>query len=230
MRRSSAFFLQFIENRSLRLYTSLGIACLLFFLTRNKVSGFICLIITWVGFATSLLILAWITMATLHPRKVKRIAEQEDLSSTLIFLFVVLAATISLFAIVYLLQTIPNESKRGLSLHVILAIASIACSWTLIHTIFTLRYAHFYYIQEDQNLLQVKQKLPGLTFPDEDEPDYFDFAYFSFVLGMTFQVSDVVINSKKIRRLALIHGMLSFVYNTVIVALSINIISGIVAK
>jgi uncharacterized membrane protein len=69
-----------------------------------------------------------------------------------------------------------------------------------------------------------------LEFPGNEQPDYTDFVYFSFVLGMTFQVSDVVITSKHIRRLATMHGLLSFGYNTAILALSINVISGMVAQ
>jgi uncharacterized membrane protein len=70
----------------------------------------------------------------------------------------------------------------------------------------------------------------GLEFPGNEDPDYLDFVYFSFVLGMTFQVSDVVITSKRIRQLATMHGLLSFAFNTAIVALSINVISGLVAQ
>lgn len=75
-----------------------------------------------------------------------------------------------------------------------------------------------------------KQKPGGLEFPNEKKPDYLDFTYFAFVIGMTFQVSDVDITSKRIRRLAWMHGVLSFAFNTIIVALTINIISGLVQK
>jgi uncharacterized membrane protein len=68
----------------------------------------------------------------------------------------------------------------------------------------------------------------GLEFPDEKNPDYLDFVYFSFVVGMTFQVSDVEISSRPIRRLVLLHGLISFAFNTAIVALSINVISSLV--
>ena len=85
------------------------------------------------------------------------------------------------------------------------------------------------YYRNDRNKA-ASPTTPALQFPDEHEPDYLDFAYFSFVLGMTFQVSDVEISSKEIRRMALLHGFLSFIYNTVIVAFSINIISGLIAK
>ena len=70
----------------------------------------------------------------------------------------------------------------------------------------------------------------GLIFPNDEPPDYFDFAYFSFVIGMTWQVSDVQITSRRIRRIVLMHALLSFVYNTVILALSINIISGLIQR
>jgi len=68
----------------------------------------------------------------------------------------------------------------------------------------------------------------GLKFPDDDEPDYLDFAYYSFVVGMTSQVSDVAVLSRKMRRLTMIHGVLSFIYNIAILAMSINIIGGVI--
>jgi uncharacterized membrane protein len=99
----------------------------------------------------------------------------------------------------------------------------------LVHTLFVFRYAHLYYQSRPKGKAQDKY-LEGLEFPEEDEPDYLDFSYFSFVIGMTFQVSDVTISSKQIRRLALLHGLISFAFNTVIVALSINVISGMMTR
>jgi uncharacterized membrane protein len=75
-----------------------------------------------------------------------------------------------------------------------------------------------------------KEHRGGLDFLNEKRPDYLDFAYFSFVIGMTFQVSDVTVSSSRIRRLVLLHGLISFLFNTIIVALSINIIAGMVQK
>jgi len=99
-----------------------------------------------------------------------------------------------------------------------LAIGAIASSWILVHTVFTLRYAHLYYGND------IKQKKPpgGLDFPNEPEPDYLDFAYFSFVIGMTSQVSDVAIGAKTMRRTALAHGVLSFGFNAIIIALTVG--------
>lgn len=103
-------------------------------------------------------------------------------------------------------------------LHVTLAAITVASSWLLVHSVFTLRYAHLYYGDDRK-----QTKHPGgLDFPHEPEPDYLDFAYFSFVIGMTSQVSDVAIGSKQMRRAALAHGVLSFLFNTIIIALTVS--------
>ena len=93
----------------------------------------------------------------------------------------------------------------------------------MLHTIFTLHYAHLYYSKTTNE----DAATAGLDFPKEKKPDYIDFAYFSFVIGMTFQVSDVQINSRIIRRTALAHGLLAFALNTFVVALTINLIAGL---
>jgi uncharacterized membrane protein len=87
-----------------------------------------------------------------------------------------------------------------------------------------MHYAHAYYRRVDEG----GDRGDGLNFPDGDEPDFLDFAYFSFVIGMTFQVSDVAITSSGIRRLSLVHALLSFLFNTIILALAINLASGLV--
>lgn len=220
----------FLRNRRLRLYISLAIAVIIFFVARISSSPIISFMVSWLSFAIFNLVFSWIIIFSFRPSEVRAFAEEEDSSAPFIFLFILVAAFISLFAIIFLLQSIPRESKHGLSFHILLSFSSVFCSWALVHTLFTLRYAHLYYIKEPDNDVKKKPNAYGLDFPNEKEPDYLDFAYFSLVLGMTFQVSDVVINSKKIRRLALLHGLLSFIYNTVIVAFSINIISGLISK
>jgi uncharacterized membrane protein len=100
---------------------------------------------------------------------------------------------------------------------------AVIAGWVLIHTIFVFRYAHLYYFDSDDDGSAQR----GLVFPGTEEPNDYDFAYFSFVIGMTFQVSDVSIKDGGVRRLALIHALVSFGYNTTIVALVINIVSGL---
>jgi uncharacterized membrane protein len=109
--------------------------------------------------------------------------------------------------------------------HVALVAVTLLLSWLMTHTVFAFRYAHEYY-QWDEALGAIEK---GLDFPGEEPPDYWDFFYFALVLGMTFQVSDVQITSRKLRRLAALHGLLGFLFNTVILALSVNIGAGLVS-
>jgi uncharacterized membrane protein len=216
-------------DRNYRLYVSLAIAFIVCLFIRDR-SLPIAFMLTWIAFSGSFLIFSWIVILSSHPKGLRNLATETDISRSLSFLFVLIAAIISVFAIIALLQEAPNASKRGLTYHIILAAAAVFCSWTLIHTLFTLRYAHLYYTYPDLEAHAHGKNLGGLGFPATLVPDYLDFAYFSFVLGMTFQVSDVQITSRVLRRLALLHGFLSFVYNTIIIALSINIISGVIGK
>ena len=107
---------------------------------------------------------------------------------------------------------------------------AVALAWTLVHCVFTLRYAHAYYDADDQG-----NDEGGLVFPDDIgkdckdklQPNYLDFAYFAFVVGMTAQTADIGISSRDIRRIALLHSIISFVFNTAIVALTIGTIGGV---
>jgi uncharacterized membrane protein len=184
---------------------------------------------TWVTFAGINLLFSWITILTSHPIEVRKTAKIQDSNRTLIFLIVVTASLISLFAVILLLKSSKEVSPSSVSYHTLFSIASVICAWWLVHTIFAFRYAHLFYNSIGEGD-EHKRFAEGLEFPKEKEPDYLDFTYFSFVIGMTFQVSDVEISSRRIRRLALMHGVISFIFNTVILALSINIILGIIQR
>lgn len=212
-----------------RLLSAVVLAGLVFFIARGK-SAPVQFMVVWISFAFANLAMYGVTMFTAHPDEISHIAKNQDTSLTLIFLVTVTSAFVSLFAIVLLLRNLPNAGDPGYYYHVILSIGSVALSWLLIHTIFTFRYAHLFYTCESEEDAVKKKHRGGLLFPNDKTPDYLDFAYFSFVIGMTFQVSDVQVSSSTIRRLALLHGLLSFLFNTVILALSINIIAGLVQK
>ncbi|PSL31364.1 DUF1345 domain-containing protein [Dyadobacter jiangsuensis] len=185
--------------------------------------------IGWLAYGAVHLGLAWVTILSSHPAEVRREVDGQDSSRVVIFLFVVVASFVSLFAILYLLYAAgKTASWSELTLHFVLSFSCIVCSWILVHTIFTLRYAHLYYRTSKDERDGKKQQKKGLDFPGDTEPDYLDFTYFSFVIGMTFQVSDVTISSREIRRLALVHALLSFVFNTLLVALTINVVSGLI--
>jgi uncharacterized membrane protein len=183
----------------------------------------------WIGFSLVNLIFFWIIMFTAHPREIVRIARKQDFSRILIFLVILLASIVSLVAIVLLLQESPKPGVSGYFHHIVLTIAAVTCSWFLIHTIFTFRYAHLYYTCKAEEAID-KECRGGLEFPNDKAPDYLDFAYFSFGLGMTFQVSDVQVTSGIIRRLTLLHSLIAFIFNTTFVALIINIVGGLIQK
>ena len=114
-----------------------------------------------------------------------------------------------------------TPGRRGLQ--VTLVAATLFLSWLVTHVTFALRYAHEFYARD----LGGPDVDRGLDFPAEPAPDYLDFMYFSLVLGMTFQVSDVQVTSRKLRRVAALHGLISFLFNTVIVAFTVNIAAGL---
>ena len=214
-----------------KLYISLAAGLVSFSAFYGRFSTPVHIMLTWLAYCLTNLLLSWVTILSSHPADVKKEVYAQDSSRTMIFLFAISAAFISVFAILILLQSSSQSaSEADLSGHILLSLASVISSWWLVHTIFTLRYAHLYYRDIHYSKKDKDQKQRSLDFPNEDQPDYLDFTYFSFVLGMTFQVSDVSINSRNIRRLVLVHSLLSFAFNTVIVALSINVVSGLVQK
>ncbi len=166
----------------------------------------------------------WLLMLQATPETMRRHARQSDEGRLVILSLITAAACVSLFAISALLHD-KGLSNRFLILHLGLSILTIVGSWLLVQTIFALHYARTYY-QDDKTLSECKAE--GLDFPGEIEPDYWDFLYFSFVIGMTSQVSDVNVTSRTMRRLSLSHGVLSFFFNTIILALTINIIAGLI--
>jgi uncharacterized membrane protein len=170
----------------------------------------------WNVFATVILALDWLIILTTPQRNIRERAQEEDLSRLLIFLFVVVAACAALFAVV----VHKRQTGGHFTVHLLLTLSTVILSWTLVHTVFGLRYAHTFY--GDRDGPGVDRYAGGLIFPGDRSPDYFDFAYFSFVIGMTCQVSDVQITSRKMRRLTLLHSVLSFGFNTVILALTVS--------
>ena len=118
-----------------------------------------------------------------------------------------------------------GKPEHHLTRHLLLALVTVVLSWLLVHAVFGLRYAHKFY---DDNDAITGSRTGGLDFPGEDSPDYRDFAYFSFVIGMTCQVSDVQVTSREMRRRVLQHGVLSFGFNTVILALTVNTVSTLI--
>lgn len=178
---------------------------------------------TWDVFSLSMLAVSWLTFFHTECINIRKEAKQQDESKVTIFIIVLASVLLSLLS-VFILINQQNEAMIQKDMHVPVSIVGVVLSWFLLHTIFTLRYAHMFY---SENKSKPVVDAGGLDFGEMREPDYLDFAYFSFVIGMTFQVSDIRVVSRTIRRLVLLHGILSFIYNTSIIALFINIIAGI---
>jgi len=189
---------------------ALGIvACLLLPSSLRPVTR---MLIGWDIFTAFYLVLVYIMMQRCGLAHIRRNAVLQDDGRFLILLVTALGAFASIAAIVFELGA-SNRSGPQLAL----ATLTIALSWATVHTAFALHYAHDYY----------RGARPGgLQFPSgeqTDHADYWDFVYFSFVIGMTAQVSDVGITDKTIRRTVTAHGIISFVFNTALLALMVNI-------
>ena len=205
-----------------RFFVALGVAALAFLAVPGSWYWPTRAIVTWDAYSLSLIVMIWITIVSSNPSEVAKTASLQDTGRRTIFVFVIVAAVASVFAVAFELGTAKGLDKAHLTGHIAFSLLTVFSSWVLVHTVFALRYAHNYY-----GLIGDEQTKHGLNFPDEDHPDYLDFAYFSFVIGMTSQVSDVTISARSLRRVALIHGLISFGFNAAILGLSINIISGL---
>lgn len=208
-----------------RLTWALIAAAVVLFASRGYFGFWTATIAAWNAFAFVILALDWMAILTTSQRKLRERAQQEDLSRLFMFLFVVGAACAALFAVGFLVRVRKNQTGDHFLVHLLLTLATVISSWTLLQTVFSFRYAHAFYGDSDE--AGAAQHAGGLIFPGNRPPDYFDFAYFSFVVGMTCQVSDVQITSRGMRRLTLIHSVLAFGFNTIILALVINTVSGL---
>lgn len=180
-------------------------------------------IIAWDVGGIVFLALAVLMAAGESQARMPRDAEAQQEGEWTIFTILVAGIAFSFAAVVSEFSGTKDVAAKLRDLRVALVAATLLLSWLVMQAVFALRYAHEYYTRT-KGAAKVDG---GLEFPGEEAPDYWDFLYFALVLGMTFQVSDVQITSRKLRRLATLHGFLGFVFNTVILALTINLASGL---
>jgi uncharacterized membrane protein len=171
------------------------------------------MLIAWDAGVLLYLMLAFAVIQRFDLALVRRRAAIQDEGGTALLVLTVASAVASLGAIIAELGSVTADQPRGP--YVALAAGTIFLSWTFIHVIFALHYAHEYYGEGDQG--------GGLVFPQDERPDYWDFVYFAFVIGMTFQVSDVQVTGKPLRRIVVAHGLISFLFNVAILALMVNL-------
>lgn len=197
------------------------VANLAFLALPDSIHMSIRLLSVWDLSALIYLVLAWTALAQADAESTRAKIQRQDQSGLVIFLLVVAAACASIIAIGFVAHGPKDLSPWLKAWHLSLSLMALILSWLLIQSLFAFHYAHRYYGLSDSG-----QQPGGLSFPGDQPPDYMDFAYYSFVVGMTSQVSDVQVLSREMRRITLAHGVLSFIFNIAIVALSINIIAG----
>lgn len=197
-------------------------AAVYFILDVKNIDNLSHVMIGWDTFSLCMIVMSWITFFIIDSKQIREQAKEQDPKRSIVFIIILISTFASILAVILLIVT-KKEGNNGASLRLPVSILGMLFSWFLIHTVFALRYAHIYY---GVHKSKPNTHAGGLKFPGDEEPGYLDFAYYSFVLGMTFQVSDVDITSKKLRNLALLHSLISFGFNTIMIALTINLIAG----
>ena len=178
-------------------------------------------LLAWDLAALTYLGLAWVIIWRADAGTTREHALSQDQSAYLIFLFVLSAAGAGIVAIGFMVGGLKSLAFWPRAWHLALAVLALLSAWLLIHTVFAFHYARRYHAARRPAHSQPAE----LVFPGGHAPDYLDFCYFSFVVGMTSQVSDVAVSSRRMRRLTLTHSVLAFVFNIAILALSLNIIA-----
>lgn len=173
----------------------------------------------WDVGVTFYLISTYLLVSRSTVNEIRRRAAIQDEGAAALLVLIPAAAIASLAAIV--VEFGNAESAAGWA-ELALGMGTILLSWSFLHIVFALHYAHEYYGERSDD------QIGGLKFPGQQGPDYWDFVYFSFVIAMTSQVSDVAITSKVIRRVATVHGVLSFFFNVSVLALTVNMVSNLI--
>jgi uncharacterized membrane protein len=180
------------------------------------------LLVGWDTGVVLYLLLVYQLIVTCGIDEIRRRAAEDDEGALVLLILTGLSGLAIMGAIVAELGIAKVAGQPRSGLGVALAMVTIVVSWAFVHTIFALHYAHEYYGERGDHAIG------GLTFPGRQSPDYWDFVYFSLVIAMTSQVSDVVITSKVIRRIVTVHGVLAFFFNVAVFALTVNIVSGLI--
>jgi uncharacterized membrane protein len=176
------------------------------------------LLLAWDAGASLYLILTFVMMARSAVADMRRRAGTQDEGAIFILLVTSLAAVASLAAIAIELHGSGDAGAEGKPFRIALAGVTILCSWLFVHTSFALHYAHEFYGEGRD------ERIGGLRFPEPNyDPDYWDFLYFAANLGAAAQTSDVMVTGQSMRRLVLAHTILSFLFNTTILALAVNV-------
>jgi uncharacterized membrane protein len=187
---------------------------------RETIPSLASALVGWDMFSLVLLTLQWTIVFSADARVTRARAGAEDPGRTLVYVIVVVTSAASLLAATVLVREARSLPPDVARLVAGLCLATVALAWTTTHTAFTFRYARLYYREDSEGV-------GGLELPGKQPPTYFDFAYVAFTIGMCFQVSDVCISSRQMRRAALLHAVMGFGYNSIIMAFVLQLVFGL---
>jgi uncharacterized membrane protein len=174
----------------------------------------------WVAAAVVYLALVWHDIALKDADATKALSQSEDDSRAASESVLLGGSVASLVAVVFTLAHAGHDTGAARVATTLFALVSVALAWACVHTVYTLRYARLYYAPP----------VGGIDYPDDDPPDYRDFAYLAFTVGMTYQVSDTDLSIKPTRRAVLQHALLSYLFGAVILAVAINAVAGLLGR
>ncbi len=184
-------------------------------------------ILIWDAAALSFIVMMVHMMFDCGVDEIQARAAAQDEGRGLTLTLSILSAALSVFAIAAELGQAKNDHGLVKILRINLAFVTIAVSWLFTHLIFALHYAHEYYSPETCDDTEGRTERGGLTFPGGEPPDYWDFVHFALIIGVASQTADTSFTSKPLRRIGTVHGVLAFVFNTVVLALTINLLAGL---
>jgi uncharacterized membrane protein len=173
------------------------------------------ILLGWDVAAALYVVRVWWALWPMDAERTARSAVRVDPTRAIADVLLLTASVASLLAVLLVLASAAHSSGTSQELRIALGLASVVASWGVVHTVYALRYAAIYYTGPDG----------GVNFNEEDPPDYADFAYLALTIGMTFQVSDTDLQSKDVRRTALRHALLSYVFGTGVLATTVNLVA-----
>jgi uncharacterized membrane protein len=178
------------------------------------------LLAAWDAAAVTYLAFVWPTIATADQARTAQLAADEDDTRQVSEGLLLGASAASLIAVAFTLSEAGHADHSGRIGLTVLAVVSVALGWVCVHTVYTLRYARLYYTPPGG----------GIDFPDSSPPDYSDLAYVAFTIGMTFQVSDTELSNRRVRRTAIRHALLSYLFGAVILAITVSTVASLLGR
>lgn len=206
-------------SRHARLLCSTGVACVLFLVLPEHWATITRVLVSWNVGVMMFLLLVFRLMTSLSAAQISERYQEEDETAPVILIISVIAAILAMVSIVAFLTMFDRVSRAEQSLHIALAAFTVIHAWVLMPTMFTLHYADMFY--------SAAPDARPLSFPDTPTPAFWDFAYFSFTIAVACQTADVTTTPGAIRKVLIVHGILSFFFNAAILGFAINVTAGL---